>query len=441
MKKALMLLLLGVMALGTGVAKAAPGYADATSARSQAMNADINVVEDYDLIFTFPNKVLDYKNTVDFRMADPGDTQYNWGGVLDGKYEKIGVIGVYAHRPNMATFPIMDGMSVFGYSMYGNIPQPNPLVDLFWAKNISNLGLGVQLSYADTKQDNKETYLSNSQEQKAYARQFGVRAGVGIKNLGPFQESNFAVGYLMGKVEVSDIDSTDPANNDKLEGDGIHVLDLNANVRHDLSENDNVKLFASFTTGKFGVKDAENVTPTTANHYKFSAKESNIVLGIGENHSVAEGAGLVSAGVKFQSLNYTLQNEVLYADGTVELGNGDKDKISMTAVPLFVSVEARVKSWLVLRAGTKYYAYSRMHYKHPETEVGGVDTNEGWGTYANDLSFSTGFGLLWKNWTLDTVLDTNDLEDNLSNFQPGRGVFYDGGNMLTIVKADLKYKF
>ena len=64
MKKSLLFLLMGLMAFG-GVVKSM------ASTRLDGMSSDPRLVEDYDLIWLYPNKVLDYKGTADFRM-NPG---------------------------------------------------------------------------------------------------------------------------------------------------------------------------------------------------------------------------------------------------------------------------------------------------------------------------------------------------------------------------------
>ena len=450
MKKLLLLMLSFFMALGAGLANA--------SSRSDAMSADINVVEDYDLIFTYPNKVIDYKNTVDFRMQNPGaGTANDWAGILDGKFEKIGVIGVYMSRYTMVapnSYQVAVNSNAIG-GIFGGLPTiltPKPVVDLFWGKTFDKLNIGVQLSYADNK-DN-DTYTTpaykdvvaipaTSEQAIDYARQLGLRVGVGMKDLGPFQEANFAAGYAAKKFEVSDIYSLATTTNQSLKDDGAHTLDLNVDLRHDLGENDNLKVYASFVSDTFGLKGLMQDTPHNDSG-TLKTTNMDLGLGVGVNHSVAEGAGLVAGGIKAEMATRKDTADTIDNNG-VEYFGAEKaafnnvlqeEKTTTLSLPVFISVEAKVKSWLTLRAGAKYFLYDNSHV----TDTYTLATDEIYSSVANTFSFSTGFGMNWKNWVLDGVLSTNQLEDSINQVRPGAGVFFNG-TMATVAKADLKYKF
>jgi hypothetical protein len=478
MKKVLMLMLSFLMALGAGLAKA--------SSRTDAMSADINVVEDYDLIFTYPNKVLDYKNTVDFRMGSlTAGTSDDWGGILDGKFEQVGVIGVYLHRPNT---DIMNGVSFSnlgdnevlsnlidyrvrrGYTAPGNpvgeyllnedIPSVNPLFDLFWGKEIAGLSLGVKLNYADNKDNSTEgedyTALKGdvaSDKSTSEARQIGLQVGLGKKNLGPFSEANLSVGYSMAKLNDSYQQSTADHAEDvydgwQINGNNIYSANINLNLKHEIDENNNVKLFASFKVDNFGIKAVDQSSMyLTYPANRIGERETMAIetLGLGFNHTVNDGVALVSAGVK---LNHGTWKEsassFMYGVDTVSdmrtIGDPWGYEIGMTEgwteLPVFVSVEAKVKSWLTLRAGASYYLFATETDNYAGAQVGSSESY----SYAENITFSTGFGLNWKNFVLDGVFNTNDLENNIANVQPGRGLLFTG-NLVTVTEADLKYKF
>jgi hypothetical protein len=474
MKKFLMLMLTCLMALGAGLAKA--------SSRTDAMNADINVVEDYDLIFTYPNKVLDYKNTVDFRMGSlTAGTSDDWGGILDGKFEQVGVIGVYLHRPNsdifggeyysdLASNMVLSSLeNWWGSDSYNemidmakNIATPNPLFDLFWGKQLGKLGVGVKLNYADSKDNGTDgedyTALHGNVASDQYvdeARQIGLQVGVGMKDLGPFQEANFAAGYVLGKVQDSYSQVTadhldDAASGVWVRDNGIYAANVNINLRHDIDANNNVKLYANWTVNNFGLKgidDYDLINGTTNPRYPDSMSEQErytmFNLGLGANHTVNDGDGLVSAGVKL-TMEKDRESASLFMDGQDVVSQirtyGDDYftdvKGQMVYLPVFVSVEAKVKSWLTLRAGASYYLFGTesIQYDTPQASEFGS------GSVGGTISFNTGFGLNWKNFVLDGVFDTNALENNIANVQPGRGLLF-GGNLATVTEADLKYKF
>jgi hypothetical protein len=454
MKKLLLLMLSFFMALGAGLANA--------SSRSDAMSADINVVEDYDLIFTYPNKVIDYKNTVDFRMQNPGaGTANDWAGILDGKFEKIGVIGVYMSRYTMVAPGSYQAAATDNQVWISNnfatahpvtVLTPKPVVDLFWGKTFDKLNIGVQLSYADSKSNTTTTTAAytdvvavpaTSEQTIDYARQLGLRVGVGMKDLGPFQEANFAAGYAVKKFEVSDISSPNPGGNGSLTDDGAYTLDLNADLRHDLGENDNLKVFASFVSDAFGLKGFQQSTPQN-NTGTLKTTNMDLGLGVGVNHSVAEGAGLVAGGVKAEMATRKDTGDTINNNGVDYLGAAkaaftndlQEEKTTTLSLPVFISVEAKVKSWLTLRAGAKYFLYDNSHV----TDTYTLATDEIYSSVANTFSFSTGFGMNWKNWVLDGVLSTDQLENSINRVRPGAGVFFNG-TMATVAKADLKYKF
>jgi len=477
MKKAWMLLLSLLMVLGTGLTAKA-------SSRSDAMSADINVVEDYDLIFTYPNKVLEYKNTVDYRLESlTAGTSDDWAGVLDGKHEKIGVVGVYLHRFDAAPFMGYGYNALGGLSypldvmannytdtyhgvadtMLNDIPNVNPLFDLFWGKEMGKLGVGVKVSYADSKMGmtEGEDYSAfngpvNSGKMVDRAYQADLQIGVGMKDLGPFQEANFSAGYLKGIVEMSQSQVTadhlaDDAAGVWVRDNGIYSVNANINLKHELSANDNLKVFANYRLNNFGLRGVDNwdlingtATTREADRVATRIRGYHVDLGLGCNHTVNEGDGLVSAGLKAQ-LWKNKNDASMYVDGvdfvSIDRSNGYGDlvadiKMSTFALPVFVSVEAKVKSWLTLRAGASYYLFQNWNMQVDGTHEGMAIS----GSFPSNITFNTGFGLSWKNWVLDGVLDTDDLEDRISRVQPGRGIMFNG-SLVHVAKADLKYKF
>jgi hypothetical protein len=477
MKKLLLLMLSFFVALGVGLANA--------SSRSDAMSADINVVEDYDLIFTFPNKVIDYKNIVDLRLnsLSTGSSD-DWGGILDGKFESIGVIGVYVHRSNDdltngyswsdvnyqndALYAVYQNQSTHGFAtaVRHNMKTPNPLFDLFWGKTFSNLNVGVKVNYADSRDNYTGKYSDNVPEDtstytdKNYSRAFGIQAGVGMKDLGPFQEANFAAGYSVGTWNDSAVDTYTNGyvgDNYEYKSDGIHAINLNANLRHDIDEANDLKLFANAKFANFGVKGTDWRYSLIADQYAAKTKGTVLNAGFGVNHKVNEGVGLVSAGLKFNLQKYTNTASASHDGVDVNasmVANNDllKQEFTVMDVPLFMSVEAKVKSWLTLRAGASYYLYTKVITKDTYG-MGSTDeyysSNSTYSDYSGNMetmlntgsiNFNTGFGLNWKNWVLDCVLDTDVMENNVGSFQPGRGIFF-SGNTVTVLYADLKYKF
>ncbi len=452
MKKALMMMFAFIMALGANLALA--------SSRTDAMSADPNVVEDYDLIFTFPNKVLEYKNTSDFRLGSltgGNATQDDWSGVLDGKHEAVGVVGLYLHRP-MGILQNWNGKAYnavlstafndFGFDTFhgavngldnGVINDPTPLFELFWGKSFSSLDLGVKVNYASNSQKNTidNTTPADTRVYTDKVSALGLQAGVGLKNLGPFSQANFSAGIEIGSIDLEQTDTVTNTFAASLKNDSVNDINVNALLQHDMGENDNLRVFANAEFGTFGIKIADAGSP---NGDSVAAKTTsdNINVGLGCNHKVNDGAGLVSAGLKLNvaSAKDTASGVLNGVADTADFADLTEETRSSILIPAFLSTEAKVASWLTLRAGASYYLFGTGTRK--DTYTGG--SQELKNSVGGNVSFNTGFGINWKNWELDTVLDTNVLENNIGSVQPGRGLLF-GGNTLTVASADLRYKF
>jgi hypothetical protein len=294
------------------------------------------------------------------------------------------------------------------------------------------------------------------------ARQVGLQLGLGLKNLGPFQEANISAGYSRVKLQdsyqlVSASDWSNVYYAWSINDDNIYSANVNINLKHDIDENNNIKLFAGFDVDNFGLRgvDQSSMYMTyPANRVNVRTTQAMETLGLGFNHTVNEGVGLVSAGLKVVRGTYKESaGSFMYNQDTVsEMRTyGDEDEAieygyEGTEVPAFVSVEAKVKSWLTLRAGAEYVVFGTMTANHKGAQSGWSESMsyaEFMDEYMDEsatLSFTTGFGINWKNFVLDGVLDTNALESQIASVQPGRGLLF-SGNTVTVVKADLKYKF
>src|ERR1035441_7315145 len=187
MKKALAFLFIGLMAFGASVKAMA-------SARIDSMSTDVREVEDIDLIWLYPNKVLEYKNTADFRLnpglgnAFGGGTA-EWGGVIAEEMSLGGVVGAYVNRPNFALTTASGLIGVINNfrnpaRYYFTAPggttanaTPN-IVDIFWAKDLSGTGLGIHVNYGD------------SGIAAIQSEDLGLDLGLGFTGAGPFSELN-----------------------------------------------------------------------------------------------------------------------------------------------------------------------------------------------------------------------------------------------------------
>jgi hypothetical protein len=312
---------------------------------------------------------------------------------------------------------------------------------LFWAKTLGDTDFGVQLSYADNKDNETGGYETPrftpayTEEVTDYARQYEFKVGVGMKGMGPFQEANFAVAYKLGKIGYSDQVSDPITGNYKIEDDGIHSFALNADLRHDMDENNNIKLFAGVRLNQVGMKGVSQVSPTQVFSSTVKTKYTNFVVGLGCNHKVAEGKGLVSAGLKLDVKAIKYEADVIDQNGeeyfaaqkAVTVDALMEDKNNTLVLPVFMSVEAKVKNWLTLRAGSEYHLYSKTH----ESGVYTFGPGDYYYTPESRFVLTTGFGLTWKNWALDGYLNTDMLERLAAK--------HDDGSPLA--SLDMRYKF
>ena len=119
------------------IAASVSAFADA---RLDSMAADARQVGGIDLIWLYPNMIVDYKNTVDFRLypyGDQGDDTNEWGGAIIEVDPDFGVVGAYVNRPvdeDTVNYDLVEHGSVrplfrFDQGRVGNVP---------WFQNDSN---------------------------------------------------------------------------------------------------------------------------------------------------------------------------------------------------------------------------------------------------------------------------------------------------------------
>lgn len=435
------MLLSGIMAFGFAVKVSA-------DARLDSMSADVRQVEDLDIIWMYPNKVLEYKDTVDFRMNGIanngtsntwGDGMAEWGGILKDTVDS-GVLGLYLNRPmNIAQLysgfepywiPVA-GTNVSGlYGMAwsnpwmlarnaGTAPTPAPKnkFDLFWAKNVSAGDLGIQVNYAD---NDHVADLNDS------TQLIGVNVGLGT-SMGPFNQANF---HLNGQVGGYD----NEAGLTSRTGNGIWEWKLGTLLQSDLSSDDVLKLGLDLQADQFGYasynKPAGKGVESAAENQAVTA----VVVNLGMNHKVTGGKGLVSAGLMFGWLGYAL---------TTDTGGNANYQRNDWRVLGNICAETPIAGWLTWRAGIMKPIVAWEYINNGGTHTAGQADS----AIGNESVFSTGFGFNVQNWTLDTQLSVTSLEYLISEPNLG-GVFYgtntpdgSGTPIVEMVQADLRYKF
>jgi len=439
MKKGLLMLLMGLIALGTSVKV----YADA---RTDEMGTDVREVQDLDLIWLYPNMVTQYKNTVDFRLNEgpnyPGDGNFGdgtgeWGGVIAEETALGGVLGVYVNRPSyfyngsaytdiyssiLARDPLRNiwgtiGNANSGWDFGKNLDayENTNIVDIFWGQGIGGADLGVHVNYGDNG-------VNNQTNQNASG---SLALGLGFTGAGPFDELNIHADYDMESITSLELTTKNHDN-------GIYDVKLGALGQSNVSTDSFIRTFLDATIDQEDLKDLQ----------QFGITDSTLVLGTSFSHKVNGGKGLVLTGLEFdwvgaqgtQYNNSPTPNQVENEDSWNLIWNG--------------SVESELASWLTARFGISAPIVARDYSSNIEPGGHG-DPDAGISYYSgvhNSVSFTGGFGINWQNFTLDTVIDIASLESSIANVQPGNGLLFSNtlhndGNILTVTEADLRYKF
>jgi hypothetical protein len=386
-KKVILGILAVLISFGIGIRVASAGSPLMSNARIDSMSADVREIEDLGLIWLYPNKVLAYKNTADFELGHlNGGGTSEWGGVLVDMGDDFGVLGAYVNRPfydaKSASY-VVQAAPLASYNWLpvggGDSGLSSNVLDLFWAKSVGGADLGLHFNYGET---------FNSSEN------FGLSAGLGFANAGAFSEGNIHVDCLMQNVTAG-------ATKDS----GIYTIALGTLWQASLSGNEDIRLFGDFQLlqDKMGAID-ENLTL--------------IDLGTSLNHKILDGKGLVSSGL---ILDY-------FASKMNTTGEAENSWTLLWNA----SVEAQTASWLTLRAGVVKAIVARLYH------------STGSPTYTDDerfpVWFSTGFGVNWQNWTLNTSVNVSTLENSINHVQPGNGLFF-AGDIVSVAEANLQFKF
>jgi len=242
MKKCLLMLLAGFMALGASVKANA-------SARLDGMGANVYAVEDLDMVFVYPNTTLEYSNIANIRGLEAAN---QYGGLIL-KDDAIGGMGLFTNMP------------VIGQSDPAATPNR---FNLMWGNNFSGTTFGVALNYSATSWDSNNTYN----------RDMGINVGVGL-TADTFSQIDIHASYDTGSAAAAGTS----ANN------APSIINIGALAQKDLDANNDLRMFANVALGS----DAGFLANTSS---------TNVNVGLAGNRKVNDGKGLVATGLM---INYT----------------------------------------------------------------------------------------------------------------------------------------
>jgi hypothetical protein len=440
-------------ALSLGVASVAKA-----DARLDGMGADVRQVDDVDGIWLYPNQILQYKNTVDFRLAPTGEGSTpetgtavgtnEWGGVIHDLGDDFGTIATYVNRPSaisnvagsLLIAPISAIKPIFGtvantVGSFTNIYAPSSNADVFWG-HTNFLGLGdaaIHLNYGDNEAISSAYSLGGvATPQNVSSQVWGLSFGL---NLGSFLgfASQGHIDYSEDFLTLNRVASK--GNNTPLTDNGVYTIKLGWLGQNTLNDKDNLRVFAdlqydndSLPTG--WTSNATGVGVPTGGQ---SANDLEVLLGSSIKHNITD-KGFVNTGLELE-----------YDGGQSVASNS----YSSWTFLWNANVESALNSFLTMRAGLEKIIVNRTYTSTPPGStyfdnsttlqtLGAVNGN-------NNVAFTLGGSINVENWTLDTQVAVSAFDGAIANVAPGSGVFFSPvagtTSILTTTEADLRYKF
>lgn len=477
MKKILLILL----ALGAILAAGSRAQADS---RLDAMSSDPRVTDDADIIWMYPNQVLDYKDRVDFRLNNSsgsfGSGTGEWGGVTKDLSDMGlggGVLSVYLNRPFAPSFGVYSieywlptGATAFWNTTESFIyqakdapvsgvwgtgggaagvtmgaPTPDNKFDILWAANMGGFDLGLKLDYGDNQPnspDNAVTTTANnglSSKNVDTAQTEGLDIGVGMKS-DFFSQVNFHAGGALGSFQDTQSLSNGPTiNSNGGKDNGIYSFTAGTLLQHDFSADNNVRVFGDWNLSQFAATDTIRVSQTgnyddiNSTDYSASTKYGlmTATLGIGGNHKFDGGKSLLTSGllVSYWSSKQTA-NETDKPLG--QLGNSvysSENDVTTWDVAWNTGIEAQLTGWLTVRAGIEKSLVNSTDTKltdtNPASATQTVETTGNGSLNPDGVQYHMGFGVNVEEWVLNGVVSAQSFENTIGSVQPGNGIFFD----------------
>jgi hypothetical protein len=372
------------------------------------------------------------------------------------------------------------------------IDQPENKIDLFKTFAVGDGVLGARLNYAANKaswmdnssqsytegdDDGYENNVITERSNKNGCRVIGLDLGYGMEDLGPFAKFDIAAGYSMGSYTKTLYDSyvvhydTAPSPeplppSGGVEGDGINEIRLALRGSQELTEDVDFVTNLNVKFGKLALKydrlrdwngdgDYEDNTGSYETEIRTREyKNKSMQLGMNTVHSVNEGTGKVICGLNLVSTKGEWTHTDLYnEDGEatadqVMSDSGETMQISYMGAWINIGVEAALKSWLMVRGGmskdflgvskTKIVTYDDVNDDGNGWDVE-MTAEDKWNDL-NDVLFTFGIGVEYKNSVVDLLFTESAVENTLKDNDFGEGLLYDG-DVLDSDAAKLQVKY
>lgn len=489
-------------------------------------------VDDLDSIWLYPEDAAKFGNVADYRLgvvsfaANAGD---NWFGAIHKDFDEIGYLGFYANRPfqqsngiapvgpianqngilngnvswqniaNPANFAA--GVNFVGDFNYGGganitatyngftsdftLNTPSHELDLFWAKDFSGTTFGVHINYANNDNANDSSSFtktspgapgagtSTANTDQNSSQVMGVDLGLGLKDLGALSALDLSVGYSMGLLDYSAVQTAENAGatgtniitNDKVKDKSISEIRANVLAKAKINDAATGRIFANARIDSFGWTENGQFDFNNDGNFTDGAEtqswdsiynDTNVNVGLACSHSVADGKATVIVGLTaiWDNQKWSQPDGGFNLAGTstiTQVWTNQKDTEEQTwlALPLNVAVEAPLFSWLKARVGAsrnllQSWQAKISHSFNPNAAGTTLqDTNSA--TITNDVpgnvTMTYGVGASFENFNLDLQVSQGGLESYLGGFQPGNGIFYNNGATNLFTQADLRYMF
>ncbi len=396
----------------------------ASKARQNGFGKSGTFVNDVQNVWSLPTTMLENKDATYFELGqgnvgNVGNGSANdvetmpWGGVhasLGG-----GVLGLWVNRP-ANDFDDFTRSTSFAPSIWGTTTPgqfqtflgltftpssltnldvlrataPGSRVDVLYGMSLNDqVDLAIGLNRASFNFSTTDTLSPVTSKNTIANNSTGVLLGAAMKNLGPIAKLEIGLGFQTQSFLLSFENATTDKSTVDASGFGIRVAGDLSSEKGKISKFD-----ITYASANMSSKD----TPAVALPVAIEEKLSGSSYGLGYAMGMSNDKGMGLAGLILSGDSSTVDNSIV---GTVD----KVDNSSMT-LDLVTAGEAKVKDWLVARAGLSGKIYGTTSVKNDVTLTSKDETTK---EYPADATVSTGLSFLLGDITIDGVFNRDFL--------------------------------